>query len=207
MRQATKSILTSAVFVMGLASVSQAATITIDFGGLAGSNGDAYTGHVEDGFTVTPFLGLGSWFEAHAFGNPQPSLFAGPVGSPSQSMITVTDGGGLFTFESVDLSCNNSAECTYILNGLVGGNTVLFTEVGIFPGVSVFNTIFGLDNLTEIDQLDITLIPGAGATSMNLDNIVLNQADEVPEVPEPATLGLLGVGLAVLAGVRRRLPR
>jgi hypothetical protein len=55
-----------------------------------------------------------------------PSIFSGPLfGSPATDAITVTEGGGRFTFGALDLAANN-------------GN-VNFTFTGTLLGAPVFN--------------------------------------------------------------------
>src|SRR5207249_3110694 len=83
---------------------------SITFSNLVGANGDPYLGSTEDGFTVTPTLG--SWFQSQGYGNPAPSIFAGPIGAPVDSAIQILNGGGTFTFSSLDYSSNNG-ESTY----------------------------------------------------------------------------------------------
>lgn len=174
---------------------------TITFGPLSGANGAAYSGHSEAGFTVATTGG--SWFEAHVFGNPTPSIFAGPIGSPSTSSIQVTkDGGGLFDFTSVDLSPNNGP-IEYKIEGLAGGSSV-FTQSGTMSHVGFFFETLLSTSSALIDTLSITLVPGAGTTSMNIDNIVLS---EHPTVPEPAFVqlsALLGLGGLGLLRLRRK---
>jgi hypothetical protein len=103
------------------AGVASATTIT--FNGLAGANGDPLTTYTESGFTVTPTVGM--WFQGQNFGNPIPSIFAGPINNgPTLDAITVTD-GARFTFSALDLAANN-------------GN-VDFTFTGTLLGAPVFN--------------------------------------------------------------------
>ena len=152
-----RNLLTVAALVVFSASSAWASLITVDFGGLSGGNGDAFTTpYVEDGFTVTPTGG--DWFEAHVFGNPEPSIFAGPVGSPSTSTIDVT--GGTFLFSSVDLSSNSASNAGFQIEGFYQG-TSLFTVASDISNINTFNTI-AFTNPSVLDLLRITMTPVAG---------------------------------------------
>jgi len=188
----------AAVLAFGV-SVGTAFATVIDFGGLAGANGAAFSSYSQAGFTVNATAG--SWFEAHNFGNPVPSIFAGPIGSPSLSTVRVTDGGSDFTFAAVDFSSNNGSS-TYSIQGLLNGIIVLNMSgtTGGFPGP--WNTVSNGSGTPTIDELLLTLIPIGGTTSMNLDNI--NVSTVVNPAPEPATLALLAFGLGALGFSRRK---
>ncbi|HYN02588.1 MAG TPA: PEP-CTERM sorting domain-containing protein, partial [Vicinamibacteria bacterium] len=183
--------------LLAMQTASYATLITIDFGPLVGANQDPYLGHVEDGFAVSPTGG--DWFEAQIFGNPVPSIFAGPVGEPSPSSIEVT--GGAFNFSGVDLSSNVAVGSTFLIQGFFG-NVLVFSQFGAIANINTFNTIASLDTLVVLDRLTILMTPGQGTTSMNLDNIVLDNAPAA--VPEPSVLTLMGLGLAALTRFARR---
>lgn len=186
-----------------LFSVAAAAT-TITFGGLVGANGAPFTTYTESGFTVAPNVGS-LWCEAHVFGNPVPSIFAGTeslCGSPTNTnAVTTTEGGADFAFSSVDIAANNGDTLFSIVGSLLGSNVFLFsgTVPGHPPGPFSFTTVGSPSG--NIDQLIITLT--TQGTSSNLDNIVL-----IPgaPLPEPGTIALVGLALvAGLASARRRM--
>jgi hypothetical protein len=174
--------------------------IGLSFSSLSGPNGAPYLGSSESGFAITPILG--SWSQAMIYGSPFPSIFDGPVNSPGVAALQITDGAGLFAFSSLDFSSNNG-DSTYDIQGFLGP-TLQFHETGTLAGVSTpfhFSTLLSGDPALPIDGLLIEITPGAGVTSINLDNIVM------VNVPEPGTFGLLCVGaLAIVVrrcGVRK----
>lgn len=169
------------------------APIGLSFSSLVGPNGAPYLGSNESGFAITPTLG--SWYQAMIYGSPFPSIFDGPVNAPGVAALQITDGAGLFTFSSIDYSSNNG-DSSYDIQGFLGA-TLQFHETGILQGVSTpfhFSTLLSGDPSLPIDGLLIQIIPGAGVTSINLDNIM------VATVPEPGTWALVCLGaLAIFA--------
>jgi hypothetical protein len=185
-----------------LASAAASAT-TITFSGLAGANGTPVATYTEGGFTATNTIG--QFFEGQEFGNPVPSLFAGPVeGGPVNNALAVTNGGGLFFFDSVDLAANNG-DVNFTFTGFLGGvqqYAVSGVELGRF-GPFGFDPIINPNATIAIDDLRIAL--NILGTSGNVDNIALNP------IPGPiAGAGLPGLILAtgvLLALARRRRQR
>jgi len=174
---------------------------TLTFSPQTGLNGANFVSDTELGFTVVPTT-ANNWFQGQMYGNPTPSIFDGPIGSPSVATIEVTRGGSQFSFDSIDYSSNNGPS-DYTITGILDDDTV-FTETGTFPGVNPpfsFSTYFaGVDDsMTPIDTLDVTVTPLAGNTSVNFDNIGLGT---LVGVPEPASASIL-VGMVAL-GLRRR---
>src|SRR4051794_23624325 len=100
--------LAAALLAVAAASPGARADVTLTFAPLSVlADASAFAGETEQGFTVTPTAG--SFFVGNTYGNPVPSIFAGPVGSPSVSTILVTAvaAGTPFDFESIDVSSNN----------------------------------------------------------------------------------------------------
>ena len=188
--------------VVGLAASGMAAggasATTITFSGLSGGNGSPFTTYMESGFTVSPTLG--QWFQGHLFGNPVPSIVAGPVfGGPSNDAVTVTEGGQRFTFSQLDLATAN-ANTNYTFTGTLLGAPV-FNVNDIVSPPQVFNTVLSGVSADVIDSLVITANIQAGGTSTNIDNIVVSTA---VATPEPTALGMLATSLALLGLLRRR---
>lgn len=200
------------LFVMLWATETMA--YTIGFSNLGGSNLSTFTSYTEHGYTVKATGG--QWLEAHVFGSSIPAIVAGPIYHPGESQITVTEGGGQFTFQGLDLTSNVAGGTSYTITGFLGGVEVLSTSV-VISSINTFETFDTSlsDSLKLVDQLTITGTPGRGTTSFNIDNIragaseqntppCTNPTDPNCRVPEPATIMLLGAGLAGIEIWRRR---
>jgi hypothetical protein len=186
-----------AVCALASAIATPARATVITFSPLAGPTDAPYAGHSEAGFTVTPTAG--SVFQALIYGNPIPSIYDGPVGQPSAAAIQVTQGGAQFTFNSVDYSSNNG-DARYSIQGF-NGASMAYNDTGVLAGTFApftFSTLAGAHTAVAIDRLVITISPGAGVTSVNLDNINVGSG-----VPEPLTFAMLGAGLCGVFAFRR----
>jgi hypothetical protein len=164
----------------------------ITFSSLTGANGSAYNGDSEGDFTVTPTAG--SWYVSQAYGAGPPSIYVGPVGSPAFGALVISDSAGPFTLSSFEYSCNNG-QGTFDVEGYLG-STLEYDETGTLsqsspPGFG-FATNTDSHASTPIDGLIISFSPGAGTTSINLDDI------GVQTIPEPAALALVSAGLALV---------
>ena len=193
---------------------------TIGFGNLPGSNISSFTSYTESVYTVSARPG-DSWFVAKVFGNEIPAIGAGPIynSNPGESQITVT--GGTFIFGGVDLTSNSALGTTYtIVGSLNGGEAFSPLTVVINSSINTFESKL-FSNLGPVDTLTITGTRPQGVTSFNIDNIRVGKygdpnpgpgSDPPPcrtsssdcNVPEPASLLLLGAGLAGIEIWRRR---
>ena len=183
--------ITTAAVLLAIPGALQADTIT--FSNLPGPTDATYSGSTEGAFTVTPTLGL--WFQGLIYGNPLPSIYAGPIGGPTNSTIQITDLGSTFRFVSLDYSSNNAGG-TFEIQGFLGAS-MLFDQIGSLnaslPPSFGFTTLLGSNSGISMDRLTIEVMPGIGTTSINLDNII------VSAVPEgEASLPLLAIGLAAV---------
>ena len=193
-------LLLSAVFAAYCFIPCGASATIITFGGLGGANGSLFTTDTEGGFTVTSTVG--EWFEAQVFGNPIPSIVAGGVfGGPAVDSISVTEGGGSFSFSSLDFAPSPVGDVHYTFTGTLGGSPV-FSVSGTLVPPQVFETVLSGVSADVIDKLvvGVTLSDTTTNASVNIDNIVVSRA----AVPEPMTLGMLATGLTLLGLLRRR---
>jgi hypothetical protein len=181
------------VLSLAMASMTSAAFGgTIDFNTLTGTNLDPFSTYTENGFTVDSTTG--QWFKAFLYGNPIPDIFLGPIGAITPGSVTITDGGGLFSFTSVDFSTNNGTS-DYTIEGFKLGVSQ-FVESGTDSVNSSFVTV-PTTSSAMIDMLVISINPTGGPTSFNLDNV----AYTTTATPEPGTLSLLLLA-AGSAGIR-----
>lgn len=191
----------TALGAAAMLSPAAAFAATIAFDPLAGSNGDAYTGHSEAGFDIS--VTEGAWQEAQFFGNPVPAIFS----TSASAGIRITASSGTdFTFSGVDLANANfnAGEPGYAIEGLLDGGAV-FSIVGSILSKASFESILNAVSDAVIDELLITMTAG-GTSSYNIDNIGVALADEPNAIPLPAAGFLLLAALGGLGLAGRRRP-
>jgi hypothetical protein len=191
-----------AAAVSGLSGPPALAT-TIDFNGLVGANGSAFTGYSEAGYLVTPQTT--NWLVGQGYGDPPPYIYFNTPGGPTTSAtIAVTDGGTAFTFSGLDVY-SSITQIPWTFTGLMDGQE-MFTTSGTQPNTfGNFAEVLNAYDSDLITTLEITLSSTAfGENPSGLDNIVVTQAASVPEAP---SIGLLSVGLMMLALARTRIMR
>jgi hypothetical protein len=131
--------------------------------------------YTESGFTITSTQG--SWEVWTTYGNPEPFIvFDSPAQAPVvNAAITVSAGGELFSFASVDVY-SSITPIPYVFTGIRNGTTV-FTASDIQPNTfGGFATVQNPYSSENIDTLVITLSNPADVccpNSTGLDNIVL----------------------------------
>jgi hypothetical protein len=125
-------------------------------------------------------------------------------GSVLYFQYTVGGSSTAFTFNGFDLKgINSSANLTFTLEGLDLSNNVLDTAVLHVVGNTFTTETLNWVGVSTVEIVSTGALPiNWGSGTLYMDNVEIN--DPVPSVPEPASLLLLGTGLAMLVFARRR---
>lgn len=131
-------------------------------------------------------------------------------GQNANNALTMANGGSAFSISSVSLAegfVNFGAALVHVVGNLSGGGTVTvdFTLDGIIDGVGGVNDFqtfnFG-GGWTDLVSVTFSGVGGtANEHAFAVDDINVNAA---VNVPEPAMLGLMALGLAGLGFTRRK---
>jgi hypothetical protein len=198
-----RTILTGAGMALGL--IAQSANVwgaVIAFSGQSGSSGAPFLVDLQDGFTTTAVSG--TWLQSQGYGNPIPSIFVGPQGSPAAAVLQVV-ADVPFRFLSLDYSSNNGTS-SFTVQGFSGG-VLRFTQSGSLAGSFApfgFQTLQSTSVSTEVQSVVIGITPGDGVGSVNIDNVTVVSS----QVPEPSCASLVALSglvllIAKLTGVLR----
>ena len=204
MKAAMSTAVKCGVLALAMASMSLASGATradvITFAGLPEA---VFTGPFTEG-NFTYNTSSGGLRSSDVFGNPAPDM-AG-LGSGSNILRIVRNGGGLFTFDGADvaqadLGIGVAIRFRGILNGILQDFADLMTTAtsldfaGGSQGSGALSGVAIDELLVELDDPN----PGIEA----VDNIRLTPVED-GRVPAPATLALLGLGLLGLGWNRHR---
>lgn len=201
-----KFITSAALIVAGIVSVSaQAAPVTLDFEGVA-ANGTQSPCPLTSAYSKGGYsLGSASATCNHYIGNNMSgnntygnttSVLAICSGCPGGLLLTLT-GPAAFSALSVDIGSffgNDPAAVTFTGYFVGGGSVVQAVDGAKSWATYLLNGFTGLSSMT-IQTL------GANGAHASLDNIVVTNANTVPE---PTSIALLGLALVTAGAARRR---
>jgi len=206
----------SVCLLLAMVALPAAAT-TISFDDIDASAGDIplaglnpYQGYNWTNFsaytTVPGFPG----FNNGIVSGPNAAYTAGDaLGSPLISTITAATGAFNFISGSFGSGWYDGLNVTF--NGLSNGTTAFTQTITLNTKGSQFFTF----NFTGITELDIFSSPSAstsdpygcgpsGCSQITLDDVTLTPAPTSPNMPEPMTFALAGIGILILALRRLR---
>ncbi len=143
----------------------------IDFKGLKGGDGAAFTSYHEHGYKVTARK-PNTWLQSESFGDPAPYIYFVSNGGTVTDAIIVRKGGAAFSFASLDVY-SSTTDIPYIFQGSLKGTKVFTVRGTVGNTFGNFAPVANPHANAAIDTLLITLTNpgGAGANPMGLDNV------------------------------------
>ncbi|MDO9432589.1 MAG: PEPxxWA-CTERM sorting domain-containing protein [Phenylobacterium sp.] len=181
--------LVAAAVLMAAPMAAQAAVVSFD--GLPGANGSVFATYSEDGFTVSKTAG--DAFVGQLYGNPLPSIFAGPYYGSASTSLQITAGGQTFSFQSWDFGANGGP-ANYSISGFLN-NVNIFSSGGALSQGAIQTLLSGTNLVFDRLTFDLT----SSGTSMNFDNF----AGTISAVPEPATWAMMIIGFGAVGSMVR----
>lgn len=197
-RAGCAAIVLTAVFA---STASRATTVTLDLSSLPTG---AFSGALNvDGFTLTPALGWSSTPQIVDVGGiyaleSTSNIYAGGA----DTYLTMAN-GGTFSMVSVQVAALGGDNGTWGMNiSSAGGGITYGSHYGIpLPSSFTYEDLTGVTGLSNATTIDLNPVSDNGA---NFAVTAITVSYTPVDAPEPATLGLIGAGLAGLTAARRR---
>jgi hypothetical protein len=195
----------AALLTLALAFVaSTARATTIDFEGVVPTNSYASYGmgtYSTNGYNISAsssaWIFSAGYYGQNVIGSDGTAYYMFQSGSNATLTSTASK---LFDVSSVDLG-NWSGSANALLTGTFADGTTVSSYYDLNNNNALTTNDFTTANLTGFTNLMSFKIT-AGGNYVQVDNIAINAA--AAAVPEPASLALLGLGLAAIGAVRRK---